>query len=52
MRLEHEPTILNEDSQALLNQKRSIEDDEAETERQDVVAGSHFEEISDALLRD
>ena len=44
-------TILEEDSQALLDEKVGIENDESEGERQDVVTGSFLEEIPDCFLR-
>lgn len=43
-------TILNEDVEALLDQQRLIEDDQAETQGQNVVAGADFEECSDGAL--
>ena len=43
-------TILEEDSQALLDEKVGVENDESEGQRKDVVAGSFLEEIPDCFL--
>lgn len=44
-------TILGEDSQALLDQQSSVEDDQAKAQGQDIIACPHFEEVSDSLLQ-
>jgi hypothetical protein len=44
-------TILEEDSQALLDEKIGIENNESERERKHVITGSFLEEISDCFLR-
>lgn len=43
-------TILDEDGQALLDQKCGIKDDQAEAQRQHVVTRSDLQEVSDSLL--
>lgn len=43
-------TILCQDGQALLHQERSIEDNQAKTQREDIVAGANFEKVADPLL--
>ena len=45
-----ELTILVQDGQALLNEKTGVEDNQAEAERENVVAGADLEEGSNALL--
>lgn len=45
-----EPTILNEDGQALLDQERRVEDNQPEAQRQHVVTRPDLQEISDSLL--
>ena len=42
--------ILNQDIQTLLDRERSIEYDEPETERKNIVAGADFEEVTDGTL--
>lgn len=44
-------TILNQDAQALLDEKSRVEDDQSEAERQHIVAGSDLEEGSYDALR-
>ena len=44
------PTILKQHGQALLDEQGSIEDDQAEADRQDIVAGAHLEEGADGFL--
>lgn len=43
-------TVLHQNIQALSNQKVVVEDDEAERQREDIVARSHAEEVTHALL--
>jgi hypothetical protein len=43
-------TVLEEDGQALLDEKVGIENDESEGERKDIVTGSFLEEIPDCFL--
>jgi hypothetical protein len=43
-------TVLEEDGQALLDEKVGIEDDKSEGERKDIVTGSFLEEIPDCFL--
>lgn len=45
-------TALCEDVQGLLDEERSVEDDESVAERQHIVAGSHLEKGSDCTLHD
>ena len=44
-------TILKEDTKTLLDEEICIEDDQAEGERQDVIACSDFEEIPNRFLQ-
>ena len=48
--LERVLTILNEDGEAVLHQKRGVEDDQAKAQGQHVVTGADFEEVSYAFL--
>jgi hypothetical protein len=43
-------TILNENVQTLFDQQSSIEDDQAVTERQNVIACTGFEELANGSL--
>jgi hypothetical protein len=43
--------ILDEDVQAVLHQQRSVEHNQAEAQRQDIITGAHFEEIANPLLQ-
>lgn len=43
-------TVLDEDIQALLDEQVGIENDEAERQRQHIVAGALAEELSDCFL--
>lgn len=45
------PTILLKDCEALLHQQVGIQDDEAKREREDIVAGSPSQEVSDRFLQ-
>lgn len=45
------PTLLSKDVQTLLDQQRSVEDDEAVAERQHIVTRPHFEKGPDGALR-
>jgi hypothetical protein len=44
-------TILEEDIETLLDQEISVEDDQAEGERQDIIACSDFKEIPNRFLQ-
>lgn len=44
-------TLLREDIQALLDQQRSIEDNQPVAERQDIVARAHLEEGANGTLQ-
>lgn len=44
-------TILRQYGQALFHEERSIEDDQAEAQWEDIVAGANFEEITNSLLQ-
>lgn len=43
-------TILQQNIQALFHQEVGIEDDQAEGEGQDIVAGANFEKVPDCFL--
>lgn len=43
-------TILYQDGKTALHQQGGVEDDQAEAQWHHIVAGPHFEEISDSLL--
>lgn len=43
-------TILEEDSQAFLDEQIGIEDNQSVRERKDIITGAHFEELSDGIL--
>jgi hypothetical protein len=47
-----ERTVLCQDVDALLDEQIGIEDDKAEGEWQDIVAGTNFEEIANRVLQD
>jgi hypothetical protein len=44
-------TILKEDAETLLDKEVCVEDDQAEGERQNIIACSDFEEISNRILQ-
>ena len=43
-------TILDEDGQALLDEQGGVENNEPKAQRQDIVAGAHFEKGADCAL--
>ena len=47
-----ELAILNENIQAFFHRERGVEDDEAETQREDIVAGADLQEIANGTLFD
>lgn len=47
-----EPTVLDQDVQALLNEQRSVEDDQTKAEREDIITRSDFEEGSNRALEE
>lgn len=45
-------TVLNQDVETLLDEQVGIENDKAEREGQDIVAGANFEEIANRILEE
>ena len=43
-------TILEEDSKTFLDEKVGVEDDETVGQREDIVAGSYSQEVTDGFL--